>query len=42
MRQFGISMQMGDQTVEVSQNNGKIETRPLYFDNQSTTTVDPR
>ncbi len=33
MRNFAISMQVGDQSVEVSQANGKIETRPLYFDN---------
>ena len=28
--------------VQVTSQDGKVETKPLYFDNQATTPVDPR
>ena len=43
-RQFAVDLSVGGQRVEVAQTgaDGNVQARPLYFDNQSTTSIDPR
>mmetsp|Transcript_24902 Transcript_24902/g.33364 ORF Transcript_24902/g.33364 Transcript_24902/m.33364 type:complete len:81 (-) Transcript_24902:1194-1436(-) len=42
-RSFAVEMSMGSTRVEVTQaDDGTVKARPLYFDNQATTPVDPR
>ena len=43
LRQFAVELSSAGNRVEVSQDqSGESKARPLYFDNQATTPVDPR
>ena len=42
MRNFAVEVSSGNQKLEVTSAGGKMTSKPLYFDNQATTPIDPR